>query len=562
MTAPPILSRLEALPRFRQVRPDAFVARCPVHEDDSPSLSWTIGEDGRVLILCRAGCATEAIVHTLGTKLADLFVPLGDRPAVPPIPRRIVATYDYTDEAGTLLYQSVRYEPKDFRQRAADGSWSLNGTRRVLYRLPALVTDPKAPVAFVEGEKDVDRLAREGFLATTSPMGAGNWRPEYAEELRGRTVYLIPDNDEPGRAHAADVARSLAGEDVRTVDLPGLRPKGDVSDWLDTGHTGDELRALLESAAPTEAHVDDHLRGMNAADLLALDIPPMRQAIAGLVPEGLGVIGAPPKAGKSLLAYQLAVELVCAGDLFGIEAERRPVRYYALEDGRRRSQGRIRALLKGRGAGLADLDLQWTAPNLGGGLEAEIGAWLDGHPLGVVIVDVLSKVRASGKAGLNAYDEDYAAITGLHGAARRHPGSTVLLVTHDRKAGSDDWMTRITGTRGVTGAADFVIFIARRRTEMVGTIYVTGRDIEDRAYDVEFTGSGWRLAGIEQVIGTKSPTRQTIFNWVKEHGPAWQRDIAEGTDLAIGTVHARVHDMAADGELVGGPTGYVVPNDV
>ena len=129
-------------------------------------------------------------------------------------------------------------------------------------------------------------------------------------------------------------------------------------------------------------------------------------------------------------------------------------------------------------------------------MEDEVGAWLDEHPLGVVIVDVLAKVRTSGKAGLNAYDEDYAAITGLHTAARLHPGSAVLLITHDRKAGSDDWMTRITGTRGVTGAADFVIFISRKRTEMIGTVFVTGRDIEDRAHDVEFTGSGWRLAGI------------------------------------------------------------------
>ncbi len=304
----------------------------------------------------------------------------------------------------------------------------------------------------------------------------------------------------------------------------------------------------------------DHLRGMNAADLLAIDIPALRQAVAGLLPEGLGVIGAPPKAGKSVLAYQLAVELVFGGEVLGVKAERRAVRYYALEDGQRRSQSRIRELLKGRGAGLVSLDLQWTAPKLGGPLEEEVGIWLDAHPLGVVIIDVLSKVRAAGKAGLNAYDEDYAAIVGLHNEARQHPGSTILLVTHDRKAGSDDWMTRITGTRGVTGAADFVIFISRKRTEMLGTIFVTGRDIEDKAFDVEFTGTSWRPADIDLLIGTRSRTRQTIFNWVKENGPAWQKAIAEGTGLPLTTVHARVHDMVGDEELVGGPSGYVVPD--
>jgi hypothetical protein len=194
-------------------------------------------------------------------------------------------------------------------------------------------------------------------------------------------------------------------------------------------------------------------------------------------------------------------------------------------------------------------------------LEAEIGAWLDAHPLGVVIVDVLSKVRPQGKSGLNAYDEDYAAITELHNVARRHPGSVILLITHDRKAGSEDWMTRITGTRGVTGAADFVIFIDRKRTEMVGTIFVTGRDIEDLAHDVQFTGSGWLPASIDLVIGTKSPIRQTIFTWVKENGPAWQKAIADGTGVEISTIHARVFDMARDGELIGGPNGYEVRNE-
>jgi RecA-family ATPase len=290
---------------------------------------------------------------------------------------------------------------------------------------------------------------------------------------------------------------------------------------------------------PVDLNGHDHLRGMNAAELLALEIAPLRQAFHGLLPEGLGVIGAPPKAGKSLLAYQFGVELAFGGELFGMPAERRPVRYYALEDGQRRSQSRIRDLLKGRTAGLDALELQWTAPRLGGPLENEIDDWLDGHPVGVVIIDVRSKVRPNGRAGLNAYDEDYAAMVGLHDVARRYPGSVILLITHDRKAGSEDWMTRITGTRGVTGAADFVIFISRKRTETIGTIFVTGRDIEDRAFDVEFTGMGWRPAEIELVIGAKSETRQTIFHWVREHGPAWQKAIAEGTGIAIGTIYAR-----------------------
>ena len=75
-----------------------------------------------------------------------------------------------------------------------------------------------------------------------------------------------------------------------------------------------------------------HLREMDAEELLGLDLPPMQQAIEGLLPEGLAS-SAPPKAGKSLLCYQMAVESVFGGDIFGINVERRPVLYYALEDG-------------------------------------------------------------------------------------------------------------------------------------------------------------------------------------------------------------------------------------
>jgi hypothetical protein len=166
--------------------------------------------------------------------------------------RRIVATYDYTDERGTLLYQVVRYDPKDFRQRRPDGkggwTWSLGDVRRVLYRLPQLVESAAdgRPVFIVEGEKDADNLAGLGLVATTCAMGAGKWRPEYGEALAGRSVVILPDNDEPGRAHAEAVLRALepVAASVKVLRLAGLPPKGDVSDWLAAGGTKEELLTL------------------------------------------------------------------------------------------------------------------------------------------------------------------------------------------------------------------------------------------------------------------------------------------------------------------------------
>src|SRR5712692_7224948 len=165
--------------------------------------------------------------------------------------RKIVAVYDYTDEHGTLLYQVVRFDPKDFRQRRPDGnggwSWNLNGTRRGLYRLPEILT--QATVYIVEGEKDADRLWSLKIPATTNPQGAGKWREEYSQTLASKRVVILPDNDGPGEQHAQDVARSLlsVAAAVKIVRLPGLPAKGDVSDWLDQGHTKEELAEILKA---------------------------------------------------------------------------------------------------------------------------------------------------------------------------------------------------------------------------------------------------------------------------------------------------------------------------
>lgn len=177
---------------------------------------------------------------------------------------QIVATYDYCDEHGTLLYQSLRYEPKDFRQRRPDGKgwlWNTKGVRKVLYRLPELLkADPEETVVVVEGERDADNLAAIGMVATTNVSGAGKWLPEYSETLKGRKVIILPDNDPPGRKHARQVHESLTGiaASVGIAELPGLPEKGDVSDWLEAHKAsenpkGDLLKVISRCVQSTPA---------------------------------------------------------------------------------------------------------------------------------------------------------------------------------------------------------------------------------------------------------------------------------------------------------------------
>src|SRR5215475_14396136 len=163
--------------------------------------------------------------------------------------------HDYKDEHGTLVFQTLKKHDGQWTQRRPTGpgtwAWDLRGVRRVLYRLPELVrADVRDPVFITEGEKDADNVGALGVIATTNPGGAGKWRPEYSEFLRGRQVVILPDNDDAGHRHASAVVAALSGiaGSVLVITLPGLATKNDVSDWIAAGGTREELIELVRGA--------------------------------------------------------------------------------------------------------------------------------------------------------------------------------------------------------------------------------------------------------------------------------------------------------------------------
>jgi Protein of unknown function (DUF3987) len=155
-----------------------------------------------------------------------------------------IASFDYRDSDGTLLYQVLRFPPKNFRQRRPDGNggyiWKLTD-RRVVYRWPDLRRFSDATIFVTEGEKDADRLWSIDLCATT--VAAGKWTDECVQALVGRVIIILQDNDDAGRKKAQETATLLHGvaNTLRVVLLPGLPQRGDVSDWLDMGHSKEEL---------------------------------------------------------------------------------------------------------------------------------------------------------------------------------------------------------------------------------------------------------------------------------------------------------------------------------
>jgi putative DNA primase/helicase len=237
---------LNKLQKAKQLGNGEYQACCPAHQDKKQSLS--LKQDGdKILINCFAGCQTEMIMKKIGLSLSDLYIK-PEAPQVQELPPQIVKTYSYPDEDGHELYQVVRMVPKSFRQRHMNGGgewcWNMEGVRRVLYHLPEVLA-ATGKVHLVEGEKDVDNLRATGLVATTSPGGANNWRPEYAQYLQNKHVVVIPDKDRAGYkyAHAAIESLKDKAASISVILLPGDNVK-DASDWLELGNNPQLLSTM------------------------------------------------------------------------------------------------------------------------------------------------------------------------------------------------------------------------------------------------------------------------------------------------------------------------------
>jgi len=276
-----ILAKLE-----RVTGPDSqgnYKALCPFHNDrEHPNLSVNFQKGGYHCFACGSKGDIRRLAQRLGIAIAN------HKP--PAEAKTIIANYNYTDEAGTLLYQTVRYDPKDFTQRrpGVNGDWvrNLKDTRLVLYYLPEVLKAKREErtVFKTAGEKDADNLRAIGVTATTNPLGEGKgkWKAEYTETLKGAHVVLIEDKDTTGRRHGLEVAHSLYGTvaSLKVLELPDRdgRQVKDASDWLAAGGTRQELEKLVnetpEWQPPQDKEsithiVDARLTDTGNAELLA-----------------------------------------------------------------------------------------------------------------------------------------------------------------------------------------------------------------------------------------------------------------------------------------------------
>ena len=278
-----MIEESEFLGKFEGVQQSGggWIARCPSHGDDNPSLSIARGEDGRWLVHCHAGCTAEQVVEAVGLKMRDLM-PSNEKPRRTIKGRwgKWVCDYVYTDEKGAVLYKSCRYVKEDGKKTfiiktpdpSAKFGWSFGLTKgnvpRVPFRLPRVISAAKhgKAIVIVEGEKDALNVEEAvGCAATCNVAGAMKWGykfPEgWGEWFKGASgVIIVADNDPQtktvtkkrrgesvteeighwrGQKHAWDVRRQLvaAGFEgkIKLMVMPpvgGEHPK-DFTDWLE-----------------------------------------------------------------------------------------------------------------------------------------------------------------------------------------------------------------------------------------------------------------------------------------------------------------------------------------
>jgi DNA-binding transcriptional ArsR family regulator len=475
---------------------DGWMACCPAHDDRNPSLSIkTAGT--KILLHCFAGCSIESIAQAIGLEVKDLHL---DEPKAQPN-----TFYEYQDEQGNLLFQVVRSPQKKFMQRrpGKDGEWINNtrGVRRVPYRLPELLAgvEAGAMIFIPEGEKDVESLRKLGLVATCNPMGAGKWTKELNPYFKGANVVILPDNDEPGREHANKVAQNLQGvaASVKVLELPGLDEKGDVSDWLEAGGTGEQLAVLVHKTPEWKfARLQKHLPEiMTVEQILKTEFPEPIWVVPGLIPAGLTVLAGAPKLGKSWLALCLGLALANGGRALGkIQVDQGDVLYLALEDTPRRIQDRLEQLGATVTKSMA-VCTEWERGTLGTDV---LDGYLSMNPkIKLVIIDTLQRFREPTKGNQNIYEADYEAMTPIKRVADKH-NMAIIVVHHTRKSGGTDGdpFSAISGSQGIGGTVDTRIVLERASGEADGKLYIDGRDVEYQELALKMDNlTGWTLLG-------------------------------------------------------------------
>ncbi|MDA1029759.1 MAG: AAA family ATPase [Bacteroidetes bacterium] len=462
--------------------------------------------------------------------------------------KNIVDAYDYVDEQGNLLFQTVRYQPKDFRQRRPDGNggwiWNLKNTRFVLYRLPEIIHADS--ILILEGEKDVETAYSLGlpknWAATCNPMGAGKWNPAFSECLRHKTVVLCPDQDEPGLLHIAKIANCVNGiaKDVRLLRLPSGK---DLTAWVEKGGTAEVLHQLIETAKSwmPEAHPAG-FRLTSMADLLNEPDEETEWLVENLLPSGgLSVIGGKPKAGKSTTVRNLCLSISRGEPFLGFRTTLGPVFYCAFEEKR----GEVKKHFRVLGATPDDQVFSFIGKAPKDFLE-EIDALVKTAQPKLIVLDTLAKVTSI--SDMNDYAKVNQAIDPFIHLARQS-GAHLMLVHHNGK-GDRDGGDNLLGSTAIFGSVDTCLI--QKRSDKYRTLQSINRygiDLEETVLEWDEESKAISLGGSRKDTEVKRFEEEIIAFLKSQEVPALRELIEESIEGRTGLKRSALKNLVEREEV-------------
>jgi RecA-family ATPase len=285
-------------------------------------------------------------------------------------------------------------------------------------------------------------------------------------------------------------------------------------------------------------------------------LPEPPQLVAGLITRpSLSILAGKPKLGKSWLALALCSAIASDGYALGkIKVQQAEALYLGLEDNDRRLQSRLARMFDEVPAGL---HLATSLNRFDNGGYQQLDGWLKENPAcGLVVIDTLARVRSRRQKNGDIYAEDAQEGSYLQALAQRHD-IAVMIVHHLRKAAAEDILDTISGTTGLTGAADTILVLTRQRGEADAVLHATGRDIEEQELALRFHADEghWALLGEAREYAMSSE-RRAILTHLQEVGTArTPKEIADALKGKRGSIRHLVRKMHDEGLLQSDRTG-------
>jgi hypothetical protein len=348
--------------------------------------------------------------------------------------------------------------------------------------------------------------------------------------------------------------------------------KYDIADWIEQGHSAEELLVLVANAKTWDKPVrllQSVPKTINAVDLMKKNFPPPRWAVPGMFPAGLIILAGKPKSRKSWMALGLCVSLATGGKAFSKEdVEQTGALYLALEDTEYRLQDRLGKVLQGSDKpteppSLLEFRTNWPRIDEGG-MEL-LDDWLSEHPaVKFIVIDTLKRVKPIQKRSESYYDYDYDTVCSIKAIADKH-NVTIMVIHHLRKAPSmEDPFDELSGSTGLSGAADTIAVLRRTKGDSEATLYIRGRDVEEQELAVSFNNRtyGWDVLGDAEEF-ERTDNQQAIIDVLKKtDAPLLPKDIARLTGLSDNYISKTLTKMHQAGKVIskGYKSGWLLSN--